>query len=104
MRTVFLAGHAKLPQGMAAQNMYEMLTITVEIDRTYGVIIETSCTLATEHARRYVSELLKGYSLRDGVEPLLEHIEKQYLGKAQQALKAAVKDLFQQYVLMYQKQ
>ncbi|MBE3596031.1 MAG: DUF3870 domain-containing protein [Hydrogenibacillus sp.] len=98
-RTLFLAGHAKLPQGMAAKSVYETLTITVEIDRQYGVIIETSCTLATEHGRRYVAELLRGYSLQNGIEPLLAHVRAHYLGKAQNAILAALKDLYQQYEL-----
>ena len=48
-KTMFIAGHARLPQGMAAKNVFETLTITAEIDRKYGVILEASCTLATEH-------------------------------------------------------
>lgn len=96
-RTIFLAGHAKLPQGMAAQNLYETLTITVEIDREFGVILETSCTLATEHGRRFVAELLRGYSLRHGIEPLVQHVREHYLGKAQGAIIAALRDLYQQY-------
>ena len=53
MNTVFIAGHARLPAGMAAQNIYETLTITAEIDKKYGVIVTASCTLATEHGQRF---------------------------------------------------
>ena len=60
MNTVFIAGHARLPSGMAAQNMYETLTITAEIDKKYGVIITASCTLATLHGQDFVQQLLKG--------------------------------------------
>ncbi|MGM9956202.1 MAG: DUF3870 domain-containing protein, partial [Peribacillus sp.] len=49
MNTYFIAGHAKLPQGMAARNLYDSITITVELDLKYGVIVDASCTLATEH-------------------------------------------------------
>ncbi len=98
-RTIMLAGHAKLPQGMAAQNVYEMLTITVEVELKYGVIVDASCTLATRHAQQFISRLLRGYSLQDGIEPILEEIRRAYHGKAQQALLAAAKDMYHQYQL-----
>jgi len=41
-KTLFIAGHAKLPQGMAAKSVFETLTITAEVDRKYGVILEAS--------------------------------------------------------------
>jgi len=95
--TFFIAGHAKLPSGMAAQNMYETLTITAEIDKKYGVIVEANCTLATEHGREFISQILKGYSLKDGVEAPVEAIHEHYLGNAGNALASAMKDLYKQY-------
>lgn len=102
MNTYFIAGHAKLPSGMAAKNMFETLTITVELDKTYGVIVEASCTLATEHGRDYISRLLKGHSLRDGIDKPLEELKNGYLGKANHALTAALKDLYKQYEAIIQ--
>ncbi|BBU39558.1 MAG: DUF3870 domain-containing protein [Bacillaceae bacterium] len=97
MNTYFIAGHAKLPTGMAARSVYETLTITAEVDKLYGVIVDASCTLATEHGREYISRLLKGHSLRNGIEKPLEELKNGYLGKANNALIAALKDLYKQY-------
>lgn len=97
--TIMLAGHAKLPQGMAAKSVFETLTITAEIDRKYGVIVQASCTLATGHAQAFIGELLKGYSLLDGIDPVLDAIREAYHGKAKQALGAAAKDLYGQFLL-----
>lgn len=68
MNTYFVAGHAKLPAGMAAQTIYETLTVTAELDKKHGVVIEVSCTLATEHGREFISRILRGYCLEDGIE------------------------------------
>ena len=57
-KTYFIAGHAKLPQGMAAKSVFETLTITAEVDRKYGVILDASCTLATEHGRDFIGSIL----------------------------------------------
>ena len=92
-KTIFIAGHARLPQGMAAKSVFETLTITAEIDSKYGVILEASCTLATEHGRQFIGQLLKGISLQDGVDEAVEVIQTYYRGRATNALIAALKDL-----------
>lgn len=97
MNTVFIAGHAKLPSGMAAKSIFDTLTITAEIDRKYGVIVDASCTLATDHGKEFISRILKGHSLRDGIEKPLIELKEGYLGKANNALIAALKDLYKQY-------
>lgn len=97
MNTIFIAGHAKLPTGMAARSVYETLTITAEIDKHYGVIVDASCTLATEHGRDFITRLLKGHSLRNGIDLPLEQLKMDYQGKANHALIAALKDLYKQY-------
>lgn len=97
MNTVFVAGHAKLPSGMAAKSIYDTLTITAEVDKKYGVIVTASCTLATLHGREFVQQLLRGHSLQDGVEKPVEEVRVHYLGKAGNALISALKDLYKQY-------
>ncbi len=102
MNTIFIAGHSRLPSGMAAKSVYDTLTITAEIDRKYGVILSAGCTLATEHAREYVSQLLKGYSLKDGIDELIAIVKNHYFGKAEAALISALRDLHKQYELVVQ--
>ncbi|MGM8363885.1 DUF3870 domain-containing protein [Virgibacillus sp. W0181] len=104
MNTVFIAGHARLPSGMAAKSIYETLTITAEIDKKYGVIVSTSCTLATMHGREFVEHLLKGYSLQDGIDKPVKEVRKHYLGKAGSAIESALKDLYKQYEAYYSAQ
>ncbi|MDS9471456.1 DUF3870 domain-containing protein [Sporosarcina pasteurii] len=96
-KTMFIAGHARLPQGMAAKNVFDSLTITAEVDIKYGVIIEASCTLATDQGRDFIGELLKGFSLNEGVAEASECIQNYYKGKATKTLVAALKDLEQHY-------
>nr|WP_155668360.1 DUF3870 domain-containing protein [Ornithinibacillus caprae] len=97
VKTVFIAGHARLPSGMAAKNIYDTLTITAEIDKKYGVIVTAGCTLATVHGREFVQQLLRGYSLQEGIEEPVEEVRKHYLGKAGNALASALRDLYKQY-------
>lgn len=98
--TYLIAGHARLPDGMAAKSVFETLTITAELDMKYGVILEASCTLATEHGRQFIGKLLRGYSLRDGIQEPLRLVQTHYRGRAANALTAALKDLYAQYELL----
>ncbi|MBN6887350.1 uncharacterized protein DUF3870 [Cytobacillus horneckiae] len=97
MNTYFIAGHAKLPQGMAARSLYDSITITLELDFKYGVIVDASCTLATDHGKEYIRQLLRGYSLNDGIEEIIGKIKQHYRGKAGQAIQAAIKDVYIQF-------
>ncbi|MEC1157201.1 DUF3870 domain-containing protein [Cytobacillus horneckiae] len=97
MNTYFIAGHAKLPQGMAARSLYDSITITLELDFKYGVIVDASCTLATDHGKEYIRQLLRGYSLNDGIEDIIGKIKQHYRGKAGQAIQAAIKDVYIQF-------
>lgn len=92
-KTLFIAGHARLPQGMAAKNVFETLTLTVEVDKKYGVILDASCTLATEHGRQFIGNLLKGFCLKDSADEAIAAIQAYYRGKGANALIAALKDL-----------
>lgn len=92
-KTIFIAGHARLPQGMAAKSVFDTLTITAEVDVKFGVVLEASCTLATEHGREFIGRLLRGTSLNDGVDEAIDSIQTYYRGKATNALIAALKDL-----------
>jgi hypothetical protein len=96
-RSYFIAGHARLPQGMVAKNLSDTFTITAEIDKNYGVILEASCTLATEHGRKFIGNLLRGLSLRDGIDEISRIIQEHYHGKAAHALNAALNDLYIQF-------
>ncbi|MGD8189889.1 DUF3870 domain-containing protein [Brevibacillus ginsengisoli] len=97
MNTYFFAGHARLPQGMAATSVYETLTITVEIEPKYGVILTASCTLATQQGRDFVGNLLRGHSLKEDMDEIIHDLHQYYRGRAVNALIAAVKDIYSQY-------
>src|SRR5690625_7621576 len=101
MNTIFIAGHARLPSGMAAQNMYETLTITAEIDKNYGVIVTSSCTLATIHGQGFVEQMLKGYSLQDGIEKTIQIVKMHYLDKSGYALVSSLNTLYIQNSYYY---
>jgi len=96
-RTIFLAGHAALPQGMAAKGLYDHLAIVAEVDKKYGVVVNVQCTLVTALANEIVQNTIRGYCLKDGIEELIKDMSNIYRGAARNAIIAALKDLDREY-------
>ena len=72
MPKVFLSGYAKLPDNTTAQKLYSHLVLVVTVEMPGGIIQDADCTMATELGRRFIRELLTGYDLHRGPEPLVE--------------------------------
>lgn len=96
-KTVFLAGHGALPQGMAAKGLYEHLAVVVEIDRQHGVIVDAQCTLVTDLANNIVRRVLIGHCLNDGIDGIINEIIDVYNGAARNAIIACFKDLGREF-------
>lgn len=97
VQTVFVVGHAQLPQGMAAKSLFDTLAVTAEVEPAYGVIVRADATLVTDEGKEFFSRLLVGRSLNDSVDEVLQDIRLLYQGAAQNALIAATKDLWRRY-------
>lgn len=93
VQTILLIGHAALPQGMAAKSTYDHLALAVEIEGKYCVMLKASATLVTEVSSDFVSRVLVGRSLFDGIEDIIDEFKMYYRGAALNAIVAALKDL-----------
>ena len=78
---------------MAAKNVFEILPLQPNRQKVWCDSLEASCTLATEHGRQFIGQLLKGFSINDGVDEVIEAINTYYHGKGANALVAAMKIL-----------
>lgn len=97
VRTIYLVGNSRFPQNVPAKAMYEYCTISLEIEPKYFVIMRGSCTLANEHGQNFISSLLLGQSLLEGVEPLIQTIDTYYHGNSKNAIIAALRDLYRKF-------
>jgi hypothetical protein len=97
LRTIFITGYARIPEGITANQLYKVLGIGVEIDPKTEVIIDADCTLATAVGKSFFRRLVVGYDLSAGVEPLVQRFERRYHGSAQKAIIAALRVVEQRY-------
>lgn len=99
-KTIYIVGHAKLPQGASAHTVFGTLSVSAEIDRKYGVIVKASCSLTHDDSVKFVSSILVGHSLLEGVEELIQEIRGRYYGLTQDAIVAAIKDLYRKFTTL----
>lgn len=94
---ILFTGYAKLPSNITAGELYKVVGVVVVVDMVRDVITEVDCTLATELARRYASEAMLGYDLKNGIEPLLHYIDQIYQGSAKKAIITALRVIYDKY-------
>ena len=88
---VFLSGYAKLPDNTTAQKLYNHLVLVVTAESSTGTILDADCTMATELGRRFIRELLVGYALTRGPDPLVERLFMKPFHSVQAAYDAAIR-------------
>lgn len=100
MDLVLFSGYARMPSNTTAQRIYEELALVAVIDMETGVIHNVECTMVTGLAKEFVSNLMIGYDMKQGIEPLVARMERQYQGHLKKALVSAIKMVGTQYVDM----
>ena len=97
MPKVFLSGYAKLPDNTTAQNIYTHMCLVVTAEIPGGCSPNPDCPMATEWGRRFIRELLTGYDLHRGPEPLVELLNQTYHGHLRKALQTCIKGICLQF-------
>lgn len=97
MDLCLFSGYARLPSNTTAQKIYEELALVVVIDMNTGVVHNAECTMVTGLAKEFVSNLIIGYDMNQGIEPLVKEMEHRYQGHLKKALASSVRMIGAQY-------
>lgn len=97
MQKVFLSGYAKLPENTTAQKLYNHLVLVITAEMPSGTIVDADCTMATDLGKRFIRELLTGYDLHRGPDPLVDLLNHSYYGHLRKALQTCIKGICTQY-------
>jgi len=97
--TIICTGYSRLPDGMAAKNLYGVMGVGFEIDPDTDVIINTSSTFITNMCTDFINSIFKGHNLTDGIDIQIEVFEKRYFGLGKKAIIMAMKDAYNQFLI-----
>ena len=94
---MIVVGYAKVPAASASRAIHEFVAVALRVDSETGVVLEVDTTAVTSVVRNWVNALLLGTDFRQDIEPLMEEIDRNYLGHAGGAIKQAITDAWRRY-------
>ncbi|MGE5630343.1 MAG: DUF3870 domain-containing protein [Caulobacteraceae bacterium] len=94
---IICVGYSKLPDGMAAKNLYGNMGIGLKIDEETHEVINVSATFVTNMCSDFVNEILVGHCMDDGIDRVTDEFERKYYGLGKKSIIAAIRDAYNQY-------
>lgn len=95
--TVLVTGYAPSPHGTAMHSLYNYAGVVLEIDPQTDIIVNAEFTFVTSLARDFITRLIQGYNLNNGLEGLCQKIRDRYWAPSTQSVNACVKVAVQRY-------
>ncbi len=95
--TVYVTGYSKLPEGISAAVMYEVMVIGLEVEVKTSKIVDVDCSLALSLSKKILRNIMIGRSLEGDIADIVAQIKLRYHGSAQKAIIAALKSAFERY-------
>ncbi|SHK57370.1 DUF3870 domain-containing protein [Paramaledivibacter caminithermalis] len=96
--TVYFISYAKLPGTISAAKLLDVVGIGLVINSKTGIIEDTSCTLITDEAKRFLKEIIVGHNVHEeGLDELINKIQYRFHGLSQKAICVAVKAAIERY-------
>lgn len=96
--SVYFSASSKLPMGIPSGEVYECLNVGLVINKKTGIIEDTSITLLSDGAVRFLEYLIIGFNLHEqDIEILLNSIRSRYFGSSQKAICVAINLAYERY-------
>lgn len=97
--TVYFISYAKLPSTISAAKLLEVVGVGLVINVKTGVIEDTSCTLITDEAKRFLKEIIVGHNIHkeEGIDKLIDEVQNRFHGLSQKAICVAIKATIERY-------
>lgn len=94
---IIVTGCALLPKGTTLNEKYKTITAVVVINVETEMIEDAEFTFLTDLTNYYVSAILRGYHLQNGINPLIDNIRSHVLIPSQGAVIQSVKSAWDRY-------
>ncbi|MBB6446224.1 DUF3870 domain-containing protein [Bacillus benzoevorans] len=95
--TVLIAGFAQLPKGTTQYEKYQSLAVVLVINVETEVIEDAEFTFIADLTNYYLTSLVRGYDLKQGINPLVEILRNRVLIPSQGAVIQSIKSAYDRY-------
>ncbi len=94
---VLSTGFAQLPKGTPLYEMQKVIACVLVIDTVEEVIVEASFSFIMNLTNEFISSLVVGRSIHDGLDEISKQIEKRYIASEQRAIIQAIRTAYDRY-------
>lgn len=95
--TVLITGFAQVPRGTTLYEAYKTIGAVLVINYKTEIIEDAEFTFVADLTNYYLSSLVKGYDLKEGITPLLDRVRKHFLVPSQGAIIQAIRSAWDRY-------
>jgi hypothetical protein len=95
--TVLVSGFAQVPKGSPLYEKYKAITTILVINSETEIIEDAEFTFIADLTNYYLTSLVRGYDLKNGIHPLIDKIRKHALIPSQGAVIQAIKSSWDRY-------
>lgn len=99
---ILVAGFAQLPKGTPAFEMQKMIGCMLIIDTETDKIVDSSFTFIKDFTNDFIASIIQGQSLKNGIDPIVEIIEKRFIVPPQKAVIQALIAAYNRYLETFQ--
>lgn len=97
--TVYFVHYSKLPDDMSASYVHKFVGVGFLINTKTGIIEDVMVTLISDLCKEFLAYLMIGHNIdRDGVDELIERVEKRFFGASQKAIIVCIKGIYARYL------
>lgn len=97
--TVYVTGISKPTSNDPITSTYESFFVGLIIDRETDRIEDMTCNTVKEMTCQFIKSIMVGYNIVEDMDGLIEEINGRFLGLAQKAVVAALKDARNKYLM-----
>ncbi|KAA9027050.1 DUF3870 domain-containing protein [Niallia endozanthoxylica] len=95
--TILTTGFAQLPKGTTQYEKYQSLAVVLVINVETEVIEDVEFTFIADLTNYYLTSLVRGYDLKQGINPLIEILRSRVLIPSQGAVIQSIKSAWDRY-------
>lgn len=97
--TVYFVSYSKLPQETSATYVHKVVGVGFLINIKTGIIEDIMVTLISDLCQEFLAFLIIGHNIeRDGIDEIVEKVEKRFFGYSQKAVIVAMKGVYSRYL------
>lgn len=97
---VLAAGFAQLPKGTTLYEVQKTVGCVLIINKKTEIIEDASFTFVMELTNQFISSMIRGKSIKNGIDPIAEEIQKRFLVPPQRAIIQAIRSAYDRYCEM----